>query len=557
MKFPRKLNEIHKFQINDRRYIADITNQITLEVDEIIIEILELCETHNTLNIISHLRDRYTYDDLRRAFNRLEQFSELGFLFDIETSQFVSNINGKTSVKIFIPLTAVIHRAYISILTKLANARLLESLSKLCGLVVQVPEKTEHLDLQLEDNLNIEYVRFPENGMLHWMSQIPVDCNGVLLLNPRAYTDLVLYQHLDIPIVSFVHSTELIDSLALNKVLNSYSLMKPRDKLIVDSIWLPFFLERYDINRENLVFIPPSLSLGLTPECDARQKARDLAYSLLPGQCDTSTKIILIVSAFNFECMWEFAHHMGHIIPNSKIILVGHYDFVPFSERVLAIKLSNMEDLELLSLILLACDATVTIGGPGAEPSILFESLSANIPSVIVGQAGVGCVANKLNLNENIYFVELPSMNRQCLLSNARFIGQRLNEVLKVEVAYNSSNGKLHWDWMKCASEVYRLFECNNTGTSAQTYTPWYGSTVFSMYYDVYRKSLMPCAHELPNFTFIPFTEGLVKTLKDQHTDREVELVLEAIQNQQAQSNSSQKVSTEQQEDSKVDSPNG
>ena len=49
--------------------------------------------------------------------------------------------------------------------------------------------------------------------------------------------------------------------------------------------------------------------------------------------------------------------------------------------------------------------------------------------------------------------------------------------------------------------------------------------TVFSMFFDPYKKSLLPRAYELPHFDLIPFTTSFVSALKNWHTDKEIELI--------------------------------
>lgn len=519
MKFPRKLNKIYKFQKDDKWYIADLDNQVLLEASEIIVVILDLCENHNNLSIISKLREMYTSEVLRSAFQQMEQFSELGFLFNHGNSEIIQNF----PTKIFVPF-----REYASVFTQFTNARLLEALSKLCQVIVQVPEDRSEADFQLENGVNIEYVKFSRNDTLHWILQVPPD-SGILLLNSRTDTDALLYQHLDNPIIQYARSAELASKNALDNVLKSYNLMMPKDRLIVDSIWLPIWLEKQGISSENLDFVPPGSCLNISPEEHVKKEARTVVNSLLSKHYEVTTKVILITSPFHISRIWEFAHKISYLIPDSQIVLIGPSDNVSYSEKVSVISLNTVDDLKMLSLILQACDVSLTIGAPGAEASILAESSVANIPSLLVTQENSHNVFERLNLN----VVELPTIDTRYLLSNVRLIADQVNQLLH-EGSSATANFASHapGNWEKYASDIYCLFEQNHQVISRHANFSWYGPTVFSMNFNPYKKSLVPCIYELPHLNATPFTEGFGKALRVWHTEKEVELVLNSIETQ-------------------------
>ena len=519
MKFPRKLNKIYNFQKNDKWYAADLDNQVLLEVNEIIIVILDLCENHNNLSIISKLRETYTSEALRSAFKQLEDFSELGFLFTPEVSGISDKRVKNPPSKIFVPF-----REYASVFTQFANALLLEELSKLCQVIVQIPEDRSRKDVQFGNEADIEYVTFSERDTLHWMLQIPQD-SGILLLNSRTDTDSLLYQHLDFPIVQYLRSAELVSKTSLNNVLKSYNLMMPKDRLIVDSIWLSIFLEKHGICPEHLDFVPPGLSLNISPEKGKKKEARTMVNSLLPKRHETPTKIILMNSPFSISRIWEFAHKVSYLVPGSKILVAAPFNRVSYSEKVSVIPIDAIEDLRLLSLILQACDMSITIGWPGADASILVESLLANIASILIVEKNNQGVVERLEPRPSV--VELTTLDNQSLLSHATLIADQVNRLLKEETVPTFARCPQNWE--KCASDIYGLFEPNEEVRLMPPRSSWYGPTVFSMSFNPHKKSLSPRVYELPNLNTVSSTEGLTKILKDWHTDREVKLVLNSI----------------------------
>ena len=527
MKYPRQLNQTCKFKANNKWYIADLDNLVLLEVNETIISVLDLCEKHNKLSIIAHLRESHNSEDLRSAFNQLEQFHELGFLFSHGVSDIIQDSDQKLPAKIFVP-----YRQYGSVCTRFANARLLEELSNLCQVVLQIPRDISDMDFQLGSNVNVEFVRFQERDTLHWILQIPPD-SGILLLNSQSTTDSLLYQHLDIPILQYIRSAELKSKNALNNVLNSYNLMMPKDRLVVDSIWLPTFLKKHGICPDHLNFVPPGLSLNLSAENRVNKEARNIVNSLFTKHGE-ATKIILITAPFEISRSWEFAHQLSNLVPNSQIVLVGSSSNVSYTEKVSMVSLNDVDDLILLSLVLQVCDVSLTIGWAGAEAGILTQSLQSNIPSILVIQENNSGSIEMLNPRS--YIVKIPSMDNRCLLSHVASIANQAHRLLDERVSSAFPDPALD-NWQKCASDIYNLFRQGNQVTSRPLYSSWYGPAVFSKVFNPYKKTLRPYVYELPNFNSIPFTEGLVKALKNWHTDREIDVILKSIEKKEKSNN--------------------
>ena len=520
MKFPRKLNRTYRFQKNNRWYVADLDNQVLLAVNEIIVSILKLCENDNKLSIISKLREMYTSEDLRSAFKQLEQFSELGVLFNHGIPQ---NSAKKLPARIFVPF-----REYTSVLTRFANARLIKELSNFCEVVVQIPENSVPGDFQLGDEADIECVTFSKGDTLHWMLQIPPD-SGILLLNSRDSMDSLLYQHLDAPIVQYIRSAELVSKTDLDNVLNSYNLMRQKDRLIVDSIWLPIFFKKYGICPDHFDFVPPGLILNISPEEAVKEEARISVNTFLTKRPDSRAKMILITSPFPISRIWDFVHKLSDSLPDSQIVLIGSSSNVSYTEKVSVISLHSVDDLQLLSFILQACDVSITIGAPGAEASILVESLAVNIPSVLIVPEDSYSALEMLNPRLDV--VELPTVDSRCLLLHAEFIAKRVHQLLHEGIIPTFVECPQD-NWQKCASNIYSLFQQNSQVMLKSTHSSWYGPTVFSKAFNPYNKSLSPCVYELPHFNVLPFTDGFVKALKAWHTDREIELVVNFAETQ-------------------------
>ena len=72
IQFPRNLHNLHQFERDGEKFVADLDAGVVIPVNEVVCDILNACSVSETDTIIDALSDRY---------NRSEVFETLGFSF--------------------------------------------------------------------------------------------------------------------------------------------------------------------------------------------------------------------------------------------------------------------------------------------------------------------------------------------------------------------------------------------------------------------------------------------------------------------------------------------
>ena len=60
---PKPITCLHKFQLADRMYVADLSQYLVLEIDNIVWEVLDLCPAFSSEKIIEKLGKSLVYVD--------------------------------------------------------------------------------------------------------------------------------------------------------------------------------------------------------------------------------------------------------------------------------------------------------------------------------------------------------------------------------------------------------------------------------------------------------------------------------------------------------------
>ncbi len=78
---PKSTDHLHKFRQDSRMYVADLSQCLVLEIDNIVWEILDLCPSFSSEEIIERLGEKYDSDLVIEALDSLATMETRGLLF--------------------------------------------------------------------------------------------------------------------------------------------------------------------------------------------------------------------------------------------------------------------------------------------------------------------------------------------------------------------------------------------------------------------------------------------------------------------------------------------
>ena len=87
IQFPRNLQNLHHFKRNDEQFVADLDAGVVIRVNEVICDILSVCEMQETDVILEKLVDKHgSRSEVHEALAFLSKLSEIGVLFSSDPS---------------------------------------------------------------------------------------------------------------------------------------------------------------------------------------------------------------------------------------------------------------------------------------------------------------------------------------------------------------------------------------------------------------------------------------------------------------------------------------
>ncbi|MYK17338.1 hypothetical protein F4055_04105, partial [Candidatus Poribacteria bacterium] len=78
---PKPTTHLHKFRQGNRMYVADLSQYLVLEIDNIIWEILDLCPFFSSEEIVEELEKKCGSESVVMALNSLATMEARGLLF--------------------------------------------------------------------------------------------------------------------------------------------------------------------------------------------------------------------------------------------------------------------------------------------------------------------------------------------------------------------------------------------------------------------------------------------------------------------------------------------
>ncbi len=225
---PKSTTHLHKFRQGDRLYVADLSQCLVLGIDNITWEILDLCPSFSSEEIIERLERKYNRDLVIAALDTLSTMEQRGVLFSgLERNAASQEKETTSQLKILVlqngPDAADLTKATGGV--SVAHHNLVKSLETYAALDV-VGERDEHF------NENVQGIRFQKNDKSALLKLIQGNYDAVLLGSHQDTQFLSLLRYIDAPFVVPIYSARGHNGDVINAGLLWYTAMRPFDAFL-------------------------------------------------------------------------------------------------------------------------------------------------------------------------------------------------------------------------------------------------------------------------------------------------------------------------------------
>lgn len=204
MQYPRRLNNICKFEEGSRIYLADLDRKVVVQIGEIASEILDLCSDMNLDQIVEKLQDKYGRHQIHKELEALEELGEMGLFF---ADEYIKQTNGKDKILVINSDQEFIKPRHPlgNPIDAFNNYYLLKALTELVELrFASVDSDTEQEVRNLIDtgDESFRLVKLPLYKQGRYMVE---HYTGVLSLSTVPYLEMPLYRNSSVPVVALLY----------------------------------------------------------------------------------------------------------------------------------------------------------------------------------------------------------------------------------------------------------------------------------------------------------------------------------------------------------------
>ena len=294
---PKPTTHLHKFrQGNHRMYVADLSQCLVLEIDDIVWEILDLCPSFSSEEIIERLGRKYDCDLVIEALNSLATLEQQGLLFsNLENSSPALETETPRKLKILVlqrsPYAADITLAAGGV--SVAHHNLIKSLEVYASLDV-VGERDERF------NGSVRGIRCQANDKSALLKLMANNYDGVLLESHQDNGFLSLLHCIDAPFIVPIHSARGHNGGCINIGLLWYAAMRPFDAFLVPTNSVRDLYGRFVSDKNMFHVIPWGVDHNKFHPLDKQESKNEVAKMLNAPQI-ASSPVVGFFSRFQPE----------------------------------------------------------------------------------------------------------------------------------------------------------------------------------------------------------------------------------------------------------------
>ena len=289
-----RLKQHHKFEKNDRKYVADLETGDIVQIDDVEWEILSRYASQTRYQIVEGLKKTYKLTAIFDGIERLEQLGRQGTLLHpvVEAMEPTAAHRQQRDQKpkILVPFHFTGEKSSLDYLTNLNRYQFLTHLAAFAELeTLSFPEEKKEAfqDLNAVRVRNIDRAETGNALMPAWYAMDGYD--GILLLSQFLTDDLLYYRVPDVPIVHCIDATQRLQHVLLKTLLTLSAFLSPKDTLVVKASWMKEWLTELGSGKENVRVIPDGIDV-VAPIGD-KTLAKQHTAALFENRCSRSNRL--------------------------------------------------------------------------------------------------------------------------------------------------------------------------------------------------------------------------------------------------------------------------
>ena len=391
-----QLKRHHKFEQDDRKYVADLETGDIVQINDVEWEILSRYGSQTRHRMVERLKGKYKLTAIFEGIERLERLGEQ----DILLSPIVEPIapmraNRKQTdgiPKLLVPFQFTREKSALDYLTGLNRYQFLRHLSAFAALETLAfseigGEKQEIPDF---DEVRVRKIDVPKSNALAtpWYALDGYD--GILLLSQFLTDDLLFYRVPDVPVVHCIDGAQQLQHILPKTLLTLSAFQRPKDTLVVKASWMKEWLAALGAPVENVRVIPDGID-GVAPIGD-KALAKQHTAALFEKPMFAQQPVVGLISGFEPKRGAKWVSAFARANPHLAIfvydaMLAERYRHLP--ENVVIFRADDEETLSVLPIFFQALDLVCFPAMPGTPLSIVLEAMAFGAPCVAMSKYGM------------------------------------------------------------------------------------------------------------------------------------------------------------------------
>ena len=394
---PKPTTHLHKFrQGNHRMYVADLSQCLVLEIDDIVWEILDLCPSFSSEEIIEKLGKKHDTELVIAALNSLATLEQQGLLFaNLENSSPALETETPQKLKVLVlqrsPYATDITLAAGGV--SVAHQNLIKSLEVYASLDV-IGDRDERF------NENVQGIRFQVNDKSALLKLMANNYDGVLLDSHLENGFLSLLHCIDAPFIVPIHSARGHNSSCINIGLLWYAAMRPFDAFLVPTNSVRDLYGRFVSDKNMFHVIPWGVDHNKFYPLD-KQEAKNEVAKMLNAPQIASSPVVGFFSRFQPEKGAGIYIEIAKRLPNACFLMTAPtLNFYEHQQLPPNLICAPQQPRDQLARLINAFDVYCFPSMVGEETFglALLETMACGIPPVVprldglpevVGDAGL------------------------------------------------------------------------------------------------------------------------------------------------------------------------
>ena len=530
IQFPRNLHNIHQFERDGEKFVADLDEGVVIPVNEVVCAVLNVCNVSETDTIIDTLSDRYNRSEVFETLAFLSKLSEMGILFSSDQSD-IRLLQCNERPKIYVTPGVFENRETTPFLLSAANYNLITVLADHADLYLALSE-TDYNRQLIEENLQIEGVHpifFENNRTFSPAKSIPKDCDGILALSPLTDGEQIFLKFNTLPVIMRISNETLASHEARNTTLERCAALRDFDAFACDASWTQTFFSDFVSDMSVFHHVPYGVDTSVFRPMDKTQCKRQLSQAL-GHEAILRKPLVGIVSGLDSHEMLRFMRKLQLANPDFNYLVIHSTQMDNFISDgcVNFFNIASQQDKEASPFIFNALDALVFPTILGASPLLLLEVAACGIPAVVWGYsmpAEISGACRFIQVSFSLFDpVDLPV---ESISQELRFLLENPNE--QKDLVQAGLKAISTWSWEETIQRILRLFADLQNRKMLQPQ--------FTNHQVLFRKHYNPVCGEIEAETFVlskvPATvdieQAIAMALLEEHTPMEVKTVLESI----------------------------